>query len=125
MKTVRVDVIYPLPEGWGICLSCEMVMAHANLGQAPYERGLEEYPPEWQEEFRRLSAMILDLSERYQNRIMIHIWDPRSLQGLAKSIRYGARSYPTFIVDGHWKVKGWDIQEVERFIQEVDGIPQA
>ena len=42
-------------------------MAQANLGQAPHERGLDEYPPEWQEEFKRLSATIFDLANRYQD----------------------------------------------------------
>ena len=81
-------------------------MARANLDQAPHERGLDEYPPEWQEEFQRLSDVILNLSNRYQDSILIQIWDPRSLQGLIKSIRYWVRRYPTFIVEGQEKVTG-------------------
>jgi hypothetical protein len=68
MPPVQVDVISPLPEGWGICLTCEAMMARANLGKAPYERGLEEYPAEWREDFQRLSALILDLAARYGDR---------------------------------------------------------
>jgi len=113
VRPVQVEVIAPIPEGWGICLSCEMLMARANLGQAPAERGLEDYPPEWREDFHRLSDFVLDLAGRYGNKVMIHIWDPRSLQGLWKSIRYGVRRYPTFIVAGR-KIGGWDTAQLEQ-----------
>jgi hypothetical protein len=118
MTRTLLDVIYPLPEGWGICLSCEMLMARANLDKAPHERGLEEYPPEWQEEFERLSSLIMDLSARYPENLLIRIWDPRSLQGLWKSIRYGVRRYPTFIVNGRTKLAGWDYNQLEQEIQK-------
>ncbi len=125
MNTVRVDVIFPVPEGWGICLSCEMMMARANIDQAPYERGLDEYPPEWQDEFRRLSATIMTLADRYQNSILIRIWDPRSLQGMLRSIRYGVRRYPTFIVDGRTKLTGWDQDRLEQALQSAGVILQT
>ena len=94
-------------------------MAQANLGQAPHERGLDEYPPEWQEEFKRLSATIFNLADRYQDQVQIRIWDPRSLQGLWRSIRHGVRRYPTFIVNGHNKLTGWDNDKLEQQIQAV------
>lgn len=124
MHTVHVDVISLLPEGWGICLSCEMLMARANLDQAPHERGLDEYPSEWQEEFQRLSNVVMDLSSRYQDSILIQIWDPRSLQGLMKSIRYWVRRYPTFIVEGQKKVTGWNVEQLEQHIVAAGGVVQ-
>ena len=99
-----------------MCLSCEMLMARANLDKAPAERGLEEYPPEWQAEFHRLSDLILDLASRYGGRVLIRVWDPRSLQGLWKSIRHGVRRYPTFIV-GERQVTGWEVAQLEQIIQ--------
>lgn len=125
MDPVQLDVISPIPEGWGICLSCEMLMARANLGQAPYERGLDEYPPEWQEEFQRLSDMVYSLAGRYGNNILIRIWDPRSLQGLVKSIRYGVRRYPTFIVEGREKIADWDAEKLEQVILAAGATPQS
>lgn len=122
MPPTQVDVIFPLPEGWGICLTCEAMMAHANMGKAPYERGLDEYPAEWQEEFRRFSDHVLDLSARYGNAILIRIFDPRSLQGLWKSIRYGVRHYPTFIVNGREKVTGWDAARIESALKAAGAV---
>lgn len=100
-----------------MCTSCEMLMVQANLGQAPHERGLDEYPPDWQEEFKRLSSTIFDLADRFQNEVQIRIWDPRSLQGLLKSIRYGVRRYPTFIVNRRRKVTGWETNVLEQQIR--------
>ena len=125
MSIVHLDVISLLPEGWGICLSCEMLMARANLDQAPHERGLDEYPPEWQEDFQRLSDVVMNLSDRYQNSIFIQLWDPRSLQGLMKSIRYWVRWYPTFIVEGQNKVTGWDVEQLEQYIVSAGGTQYA
>jgi hypothetical protein len=116
LQKIQVEVIAPLPEGWGICLSCEMLMARANLDKAPYERGMDEFPPDWQENFHRLSDIILNLSARYADSLMIRIYDPRSLQGLAKSLRHSVHRYPTFIVDGKQKVSGWDIAHLEEIL---------
>lgn len=117
MRTVQLDVISPIPEGWGICLSCEMLMARANMDQAPNERGLDEYPPEWQEEFQRLSEVVFTLAYRYGDSILIRIWDPRSLQGLFKAIRYGVHRYPTFVIDGQRKITGLDKNLLETALQ--------
>ena len=97
-------------------------MARANLDQAPHQRGLDEYPPDWQEEIQRLSDVVMDLSNRYQDSILIRIWDPRSLQGLVKSIRYWVRRYPTFIVEGQNKITGWDVEQLEQYIMTAGGV---
>ncbi len=107
----------PLPEGWGICLSCEMLMARAQMDKAPYERGLDEYPPEWLADFQRFSELIEHLSLRYGDAIFIRIYDPRSLQGLWKAIRYGVRRYPTFIFEKSEKISGWDEATLHRTMQ--------
>ncbi len=117
MQPVRVEVISPLPEGWGVCLTCEAMMARANLGKAPHERGLDEFPPQWQQDFQHLSTLILDLAVRYGENIFIRIWDPRSLQGMFKSIRYGVRRYPTFVINGHEKVAGLDTALLEQVLR--------
>jgi hypothetical protein len=124
VQPLLIEVIALLPEGWGICTSCETLMARANLDKAPHERTLDEFPAEWQEDFCRLSALILDLAARYGDSVLIRIWDPRSLQGLFKSIRYGVRRYPTFVVAGH-KVVGWDEGQVEQVLETALNLPQG
>jgi len=117
MKPIQIDVFFPVPEGWGLCSSCELILSQADLTESPEVRGMDEYPPDWQEDLRRLSPTIFTLSERYSNEVQIHIWDPRSLQGLIKSIRHGVRRYPTFLVSGQNKYTGWDTSQLEQDIQ--------
>ena len=100
-----------------MCLTCEMMMAQADLDQPGVGRGLEEYPPEWQADYQKLSELIFALAVRHQEQVRIRIWDPRSFQGMLKSIRYGIRRYPTFIVNGKIKLTGWDQEELEKHIQ--------
>lgn len=116
MPPIRVDVIAPVPEGWGLCQACELMLARADLDQAPPERGLDELPPEWQADFQRLSALIFGLADRYGGRLAIRVYDPRSLQGMAKALRHWVRRYPTFVIAGRTKVTGWDVAALEREI---------
>lgn len=105
-----------------MCSACETLLAEGNLQQeAPHLRGLDEYPADWQEDLRRVSDLVLDLAARYEDRILIRIYDPRSLQGLVKSIRHGVRRYPTFVVDGRAKVVGWDQPGLEQEIRQALG----
>lgn len=119
MPPVQIDVITPLPEGWGLCVTCEAFMAQASLDQVPHERSLESFPPDWREEYIRLSDLIMAIAQKYGDRILIRLYDPRSLQGLAKSIRYGIRKYPTFLVEGREKIIGLEVAALERAIQVV------
>ncbi|MCX6026601.1 MAG: hypothetical protein NTY23_10155 [Chloroflexi bacterium] len=117
MPVVRVDVISPWPEAWGLCPACEMVMAQADMNLAPRERSLEDLPAAWHEEAERLAALLRDLAQRYGERIAIRLWDPRSLQGMWKSIRHGVRRYPTFIVDGGRRIAGWNVAALEQALR--------
>ncbi len=116
MKPISVDVISPLLEGWSLCLPCEMLMAQVCPEQDAPDRGLDEYPADWQADARRLAELLLDLAMSFGGRVMIRVWDPRSLPGMVKSLRHGVRSYPTFIIAGKKKITGWDVEQVRRQI---------
>jgi len=117
MKTIQVDVLMPLPEGWGVCLPCEMLLAQAEVGQDPCERGLDEYPPEWQAEFRSFCGMMFDLSARYGETVLFRIFDPRSLPGLVKAIGHGAHRYPAFLLKGGKKMSGSDLEPLQKALE--------
>jgi hypothetical protein len=117
MEPVQIEVFYPVPEGWGMCTACEIMLAQADIGGAPQQCGLDEYPPEWQEDLSRLSSIISDLAGRYQNKVLIRIWHPRSFQGLWYSIRFNIHNYPTLIVHKRYKQIGGDAQMLDSHIQ--------
>jgi hypothetical protein len=113
MKPIRLEVIAPTFQGLGICAVCELVLAEAEVGENPLERGMSEYPQDWQEDVRRLSDWVYELAGHYGNQILIKVIDPQSPEGLLKSLRYWVRRYPTWIVNGKQRIVGWDREALE------------
>jgi hypothetical protein len=111
---IQVDVFSPLPESWGLCQSCEAFMARAQIEELPALGGIDEYPCEWQEDFGRLSDLVMELAHRYGDSVSIRIYDPRSLPGLLKAIRHRVHRYPTFIISQRDKVTGLDLPAIEK-----------
>jgi len=111
MKPVTIEVLMPLPESYGLCPACEMLVTDALPDQRPLERGLAEYTADWQAEFRQLMGWVAELTGRYRDRVFVQLYDPRSPHGLWKALRHRARRYPTFIVRGPGRptrIVGWD-----------------
>jgi hypothetical protein len=120
MKPVLIEVVMPLPESYGMCAACEALFTDALPDQRPLERGLEEYPPDWQADFRQLMDWVADLTAQHRGRVSIQLTDPRSPRGLWKALRHRARRYPTFIVsgaNGHTRVVGWDREGLDAAVQ--------
>lgn len=78
---------------------------------------MREYPSNLIEDHIRLSSLVVELVNRYKNRIIIHVIDPQSAIGLFKSLRYWVREYPTFIIEGEEKITGWDQAMLEQAIK--------
>lgn len=116
MTPVRVDVLAPLPEGWGLCLTCEAILSQAEIAKASPERSLEGFPPDWQDEFLSLSELVKQIAEKFGSRVLIRLFDPRSPQGMWKAIRCGARQYPVFLISGQPKIVGLDPKKLEKAI---------
>jgi hypothetical protein len=74
---------------------------------------MREFPDDLLQDHYRLSAWVLELANRYRERLLIQVIDPQSSLGLFKSLRHWVREYPTFIVDGQGKVVGWDRAALE------------
>jgi hypothetical protein len=119
MKPVLVEVFFPIPEGWGLCLSCEAMLAHANLEKAPYDRALESLPQDWVDDFVKLRDLVLRLTDQFDGHILLRIWDPRSVPGVFKCLRYWIRRYPSFVIDNRIKVSGWDIEKLKDAITRI------
>jgi len=119
MKPVQVEVIAPVLEGYGLCPTCELLLSEADLDGGPVERGVDEYPPDWVEDYQRLTGWLADLSARYGECILIKVIDPQSLGGFFKCLRYRVRRYPTFMIGEQPKrrVTGWDREAVEIALQ--------
>ena len=113
MPPVQVDLITLLPEGWELCSPCQAFIDRAGMEAGNGTQSLESLPPEMRREAQLLADLVMDLAARYDARIQIRIYDPRSIQGLALAMRQRVRSYPTFLVAGTQKVKGLDREALE------------
>jgi len=116
MTPIRVEVITPLPEGWGLCVTCEAFMAQADLERRPHDRSLDSFPPDWQKDFIQLSDLVELIARKYGDQVIIRLYDPRSIQGLAKSVRHGIRRYPAFLIEGKTRLFGLELEPIERAI---------
>jgi hypothetical protein len=79
---------------------------------------LNEYPEDLKEEYLFLSNWIRELARKYGPQILIKVIDVQSLQGVYKSIRYGIRRYPTFVINRQTKYTGKDKDRLDTLIQE-------
>ena len=113
MKTLRIDVITPVLESYGLCVSCQALIEEAGL-----EGTVQDYPPEWKEDFRRVVEWMLELAREYPDRLTIVFVDPHSLQGFFKCIRHRVTRYPTFIIEGRKYYVGWDKTALRRILEE-------
>ena len=86
-----------------------------------HDQILREYPQDLLDDHYRLSALVVELVNRYKDDLIIHVIDPQSLLGIFKSLRYWIRQYPAFVVNQRKKVAGWDLASVERLL--ADEIP--
>jgi len=114
---VCVDVIAVLPESWGLCRTCEAFLSQADLSRSSERSDLETYPLDWQEQFRQLSGLIETISREFGNQVDLHIYDPRSPEGIAKSLRHRIRRYPAFVIAGRTRLNSLDWESVRQAIQ--------
>ncbi|MBN1401505.1 MAG: hypothetical protein JXA74_11750 [Anaerolineae bacterium] len=112
-RPVELDVIAPTLQSLGVCAACELVLSQADLDSGPHGRAADEYPAEWLAEQQRLMEWVTDLAEGYGEALRIRVIDPRSPEGLLKSLRHRVRRYPTWIVNGAARIVGWDRAALE------------
>jgi hypothetical protein len=117
MSHVSVQVIAPVLTDFFHCLHCEQLVGQAGIGQQVHQEMLEDYPEDVIQEAARLANWLYDLAHRYGDQIHIRVIDAQSPEGLVKSLRHWVCKYPTFIVDGHDKIIGWDQAGLDAILQ--------
>jgi hypothetical protein len=118
MPLVSLEVIAPLPTSFFHCSHCEQIFSATGIGEAVRQDMADAYPPKMLEEAARLSAYLRALASRYRERVGIRVIDSQSLEGFYKSMRFGIRNYPGFILHRRKTYTGWETDELEREIAE-------
>jgi hypothetical protein len=120
-QSVQIDVFYPLPEGWGLCLTCEAMRLQAGLRGEQNRLEPGDYPQEYLDEVARLTDWVTGLAGRYGGCVIIRIHDARSPRTMWKALRYGVHRYPAFVIDGKRRVTGWDLEMLEERVAQAIG----
>lgn len=124
-KPILVEILAYAPTQYFHCQHCEFVWQQTGATKQFHQESLESsIPQELYKEFADLSAWVLDTVEAYDGRVVFKVVDAASVEGLLKSVRYGARKYPAFIIDGRTKYTGLDFMQARRLIdREVEMAP--
>ena len=121
MKPLMVQVIAYAPTQFFHCQHCEVVFQEADVqGVKKFHDDAVEtsMPPDMMQEYRALSDWVLSSVERYGGRVVFKVIDAASLEGLAKSLRYGIHKYPAVVIGGKTAPLGADYKQAESFIDQ-------
>ncbi len=126
LKPIMVQVIAYAPTQYFHCRHCEVLWHEADIASVKkfHDDAAEtSIPPELLKEYKAVSEWVIDAVERYGGRVVFKVIDATSLEGLAKSIRYGIRRFPAVVVDGKTKYVGTDLQAAEGLIAQRLQVP--
>ncbi len=110
---ITLEILSLVPITYLQCLHCEGFYNQSGIGQQVHHQILAEYPQELLEDHQRLTALVVDLIDRFKEGLSIQFIDPQSLRGVFKTLRYRVRKYPAFIIDGQELIIGWDQAALE------------
>jgi len=120
-KPLEVEVVAHVLGSMDHCSQCQVFLEGVGVGQRVHREDMESYPKEWMEEWRQLSDLVFELTERFAGKLVVKITDAQSPQAMWKAIRHGVRKYPSFLI-GKDKYNGMDIDRVSDLIER--NLPQ-
>ena len=121
MSRLLVEVITHAPTEYFQCNRCEVVyrLGAANeMKKFRTDASQTSLPADLLEEYQALMAWVFDAAERYGERVEFKVIDATTLEGLAKSLRYGARHYPVIVIGGKEKQAGADFKRADASIEK-------
>ncbi|MBI4673368.1 MAG: hypothetical protein HY741_17085 [Chloroflexi bacterium] len=116
-KPILVEILAYAPTQFFHCQHCEFVWQQVGAGAALHQEQLDSsIPDDLKREYANLSAWVRGTVDLYGGRVVFKIIDVASLEGLLKSVRYRARRYPAFIIEGKERYTGTDYEQVKSLI---------
>lgn len=127
-KPILVEILAYAPTQFFHCQHCELVWQQVgglasgdpsarSLGSQFHQEQLDaSIPDDLQKQYAELSDWVRQTVEQYGGRVIFKIIDAASFEGLLKSVRYGTRRYPAFVIAGKAKLSGADFDRVRQLI---------
>jgi hypothetical protein len=113
---LEVEVVAHVLGSMNHCSHCQVFIDGVGVGEQVHKADMDSYPPEWMEEWQRLSELIFNITEEYAGKLVVKVTDAQSPQAIWKAIRRGVRKYPTFII-GKDKYHGLEQAQVTNLIK--------
>lgn len=112
---LQVEVVAHVLGSMDHCSHCQVFLEGTGVGGKIHQQDLDSFPPDWMEEWQRLSDLIFNVTEKYAGKLVVKITDAQSPQGMWAALRRGIRRYPTFVIQGE-KYTGLDELAVDSLI---------
>ena len=121
--TARIEILAYAPTEFYHCQHCEVVWNHVGFGRGIHAEQRESaLPPDLQAEYASISAWVREAFDRYGERLTVKVVDAASIEGFYKSLRYGSRRFPVFVIDGEQRVAGFDRDQLDAALaQRLEG----
>lgn len=117
--SAQVEILAYAPTEFYHCQHCEIVWGHLGLGQRLHaEERKNALPADLQAEYAAISDWALRAFDRYGNRLTVKVIDAASIEGLYKAVRHRARRFPSFIIDGHDRIVGFDRERLDTMLAD-------
>ncbi len=113
---LAMEVITYAPTAYYHCNHCELIWQQAGVGKALHNEQINAFPDDVKEDYAALCDWIRHLFASFGNGVTVKVVDAASAEGFWKSLRYGIRRYPAFIVGGQEKHIGFDPENLEKRI---------
>ena len=118
MKPLQIEILTYAPTEFFHCLHCEVVFQSVGIGQSVHrEQRAAAFPPDLQAEYTALADWVRALVARHGDGVAVRVVDAASLEGVYKSLRYRARKYPAFVVDGQVRHGSPDYAALDRLVE--------
>jgi hypothetical protein len=107
--SAQVEILAYAPTEFYHCQHCEIVWGHLGLGNRLHaEERKNALPEDLQAEYAAISDWVQGAFDRYGDRLRVKVVDAASIEGVYKALRYRARRFPAFIIDGQERLAGFD-----------------
>ena len=109
-QRVKIEVVARVVGSLQHCSRRQILFDNAGIGDQVRQQDLASYPPEVQEEWEQLTALLSRLGERFPSQLFVQIVNAQSPRGLWLALR-DVRRYPAFLVGGE-RIVGFDEERI-------------
>jgi len=123
-KPLLVEIIAYAPTEFYHCMHCEIVWHAMDYGQPIHrEQAQSSLPDDLAREYQGIPAWVSSLFDRHGDRLLVKVVDAASLEGVAKSLRYGVRRYPAVIIAGRERFTSRALEHAAERIEQMLSTP--